>query len=100
VRPKNEGSTWRAAALDNARNAVGVVPSHVLDSVARRSDGTYRGAYEKKNGRFRAVATSTPGQAVQDGTWATAREAAIPVDRATLYFGRDDLRLNLPRPSR
>lgn len=66
----------------------------------RPHSGAYRGVYQKKNGRFRAVATTVPGQGLQVGTWSTAREAAIAVDRVTLYFGREDLPLNLPKLSR
>jgi hypothetical protein len=47
--------------------------------------------YQKVNGRFRAIATTTPGQGLQVGTWSTAREVAIAVDRVTLYFEREDL---------
>jgi hypothetical protein len=56
--------------------------------------------YQKENGRFRAIATTVPGQGLQVGTWSTAREAAIAVDRVTLYFGREDLPLNFPKLSR
>lgn len=59
----------------------------------------YRGVHRTRSGRYHALATGRPKESWHLGNWLTARDAAIAVDRATLYFERNDLQLNLPKES-